>query len=309
MRRSATFAAILAAGAVLAAASPAAAMYHPTLGRWVQRDPTGYRDGASLVQYCRTTPVGRADPSGRTTIIPWVGDGPSLSVGGKPTEFQCRHEIAALVNQLIRLAVSKSSILKYMGREAPDAGRLAEIGKDVDKWTMEIEHRPGLIYAAYELIAYLRGSTAITPNPIWWPLAPPSVLTKLYTDLPDGRCRSLNSILHTNVEEAIHQNNYNSSNPERLKTPRTWNPDYGATSDVSNYASHFTRDVEMVLGLTGQEVLDHALTEEERRKFCTCCHYILNIAQEAVKRISAQIEAVGPIKSQIERIKNWPVAM
>jgi len=46
MRRSATFAAILAGGAVLAAASPAAAMYHPTLGRWVSRDPIGY-DSAS----------------------------------------------------------------------------------------------------------------------------------------------------------------------------------------------------------------------------------------------------------------------
>jgi len=64
MRRSATFAAILAAGAVLAAASPAAAMYHPTLGRWVQRDPIGYEDGANLHEYASTAPHNGTDPHG-----------------------------------------------------------------------------------------------------------------------------------------------------------------------------------------------------------------------------------------------------
>jgi len=84
MRRSATFAAILAAGAVLAAASPAAAMYHPTLGRWVQRDPVGYVNHMALYEYCHSTPPMLADPLG-------------LSVPGKVSEdrFEVHDSTAA----------------------------------------------------------------------------------------------------------------------------------------------------------------------------------------------------------------------
>jgi len=39
-------------------------MYHPTLGRWMQRDPIGYADGMSLYQYCRSGPLVSVDPRG-----------------------------------------------------------------------------------------------------------------------------------------------------------------------------------------------------------------------------------------------------
>jgi len=39
-------------------------MYHPTLGRWIQRDPIGYADGMSLYEYAGSSPVGGVDPSG-----------------------------------------------------------------------------------------------------------------------------------------------------------------------------------------------------------------------------------------------------
>ncbi|MBM4018399.1 MAG: hypothetical protein FJ288_08765 [Planctomycetes bacterium] len=68
MRRSTTFAAILAAGAVLAAASPAAAMYHPTLGRWVQRDPIGHQAGMNLLAYAWSEPVGHVDADGNSPV-------------------------------------------------------------------------------------------------------------------------------------------------------------------------------------------------------------------------------------------------
>jgi len=38
--------------------------YHPTLGRWIERDPEGYVDGMSLYQYCQSNPVGMTDPTG-----------------------------------------------------------------------------------------------------------------------------------------------------------------------------------------------------------------------------------------------------
>ncbi|MCY2929466.1 MAG: RHS repeat-associated core domain-containing protein [Planctomycetota bacterium] len=39
-------------------------VYHPGLGRWLQRDPIGYRDGMSLYQYVRSAPLGMVDPQG-----------------------------------------------------------------------------------------------------------------------------------------------------------------------------------------------------------------------------------------------------
>lgn len=38
--------------------------YHPTLGRWVQRDPIGYVDGMSLYEYGQSAPTSATDPHG-----------------------------------------------------------------------------------------------------------------------------------------------------------------------------------------------------------------------------------------------------
>jgi len=38
--------------------------YHPTLGRWLQRDRIGYADGMGLYQYARSRPACATDPSG-----------------------------------------------------------------------------------------------------------------------------------------------------------------------------------------------------------------------------------------------------
>jgi RHS repeat-associated protein len=38
--------------------------YHPTLGRWLQRDPIGYHDGMNLYEYVRSGPVTFLDPFG-----------------------------------------------------------------------------------------------------------------------------------------------------------------------------------------------------------------------------------------------------
>ncbi len=42
-------------------------MYHPPLGRWLQRDPIEYEDGMNLYQYVRSAPVGLLDPEGTQT--------------------------------------------------------------------------------------------------------------------------------------------------------------------------------------------------------------------------------------------------
>jgi RHS repeat-associated protein len=42
-------------------------VYKSDLGRWVQRDPAGYTDGANLYEYVMSQPVGMRDPMGLTS--------------------------------------------------------------------------------------------------------------------------------------------------------------------------------------------------------------------------------------------------
>ena len=38
--------------------------YHPTLGRWLTRDPAGHGDGLNVYAYVHSGPVGALDPTG-----------------------------------------------------------------------------------------------------------------------------------------------------------------------------------------------------------------------------------------------------
>jgi len=42
--------------------------YHPTLGRWLSRDPIGYADGMSLYEYASSSPQGVVDPFGTDQV-------------------------------------------------------------------------------------------------------------------------------------------------------------------------------------------------------------------------------------------------
>lgn len=55
--------------------------YHPTLGRWIERDPAGYLDGPNLYTYCRASPNGGTDPFGLTQYT-WQADQEPLDLGG-----------------------------------------------------------------------------------------------------------------------------------------------------------------------------------------------------------------------------------
>jgi RHS repeat-associated protein len=58
-------------------------VYRPTLGRWAQRDPVGYRDGMSLYEYVRSRVGVLSDPTG-------------LSPDDKPCETERRAAAAAI---------------------------------------------------------------------------------------------------------------------------------------------------------------------------------------------------------------------
>ena len=50
-------------------ASPAMAVYHARMGRFLQRDPLGHVDGMSTYEYVRSGPVQSTDPSGKVVIF------------------------------------------------------------------------------------------------------------------------------------------------------------------------------------------------------------------------------------------------
>jgi len=41
--------------------------YHPALGRWMQREPSGYKDGLSFYEFLKSAPAVSLDPDGRKT--------------------------------------------------------------------------------------------------------------------------------------------------------------------------------------------------------------------------------------------------
>jgi hypothetical protein len=64
MKRLPFFLAAVTAFVVAALTQPALAMYHPTVGRFLQRDPIGYADGVHLTQYVAGRPLILIDPIG-----------------------------------------------------------------------------------------------------------------------------------------------------------------------------------------------------------------------------------------------------
>jgi RHS repeat-associated protein len=67
--------------------------YHPTLGRWVQRDPIGYHDGMAFYEYAISSPTISTDPSGQTIshtlgepeTTPWSKQKLPVNARGIPT--------------------------------------------------------------------------------------------------------------------------------------------------------------------------------------------------------------------------------
>lgn len=81
MRRKHFFAVLSGIVAVALLAADASATYHPTLGRWMQRDPVGYADSMGLYDYVGNSPADSADALGLLPYYPG-GRGGYLSSRG-----------------------------------------------------------------------------------------------------------------------------------------------------------------------------------------------------------------------------------
>ncbi|MBM4020327.1 MAG: hypothetical protein FJ288_18740 [Planctomycetes bacterium] len=263
MRRSATFAAILAAAAVLAAASPAAAMYHPTLGRWCQRDRQHYADGLNPYEYALAMPVGARDAKGESV--------------SREEDPQCLEDLAEQINDLICQAVTFSRVAKRGGYNRGDEGRLASLGRPPEireKWTFKV-HIAGLlawaIASVQDLLRLERGSAAVVYGLPFGRLDP-----EYYVRKPPDLCRGIGELIKTNLEEAFHQNQQKWPT-ETLEPKRSWKGvEYNT---VGYYTLAIKGDMAAVLHLSPEE--DNGFRRPQRE---CCCPRLLKMARDIAAR-------------------------
>ena len=72
-------------------------MYHPTLGRWLQRDPLGYVDGMGLYAYCAGGPAGATDAMGLTEMMTLLYKPDEMSMETRTLEWRAEWEDPSIV--------------------------------------------------------------------------------------------------------------------------------------------------------------------------------------------------------------------
>lgn len=155
---------LVVAAILLLWTGPAMAMYHPALGRWLQRDQAGDVDGMSLYQYGRSNPCARGDPSGRVVIgvAGWMLKGTSelqgilqRAVNDINADAEMRKQIRGGEGESLEMTIGcvgwdEGKIIRLLEeyRKRKDEGLMAVDGMDC--WKEEVV-----------LVGYSDGATAI----------------------------------------------------------------------------------------------------------------------------------------------------
>ena len=210
-------------------------VYHPLLGLWLQRDPSGYQDGAGLYEYVMSAPIVSRDPF------------------GEMTEDECFKALANEINNLTSLAGQLSAHAQRMGRDRGDAGRASRLVSSSEeewKWRFKVHYV---------------GDSEEGDAGVHYVVPIGSVSRKNYANvLGNPRlCRGIGTLIETNIHEAIHQKQQGISMSETLDPPREWKPGPdppaaagvggGPQRRVENYAGQIADDVSSVLNLDAQE--------------------------------------------------------
>jgi len=99
--------------------------YDPGLGRWLQRDPAGYVDGASLYEYVRSMPTQSVDPTGLATIGEAVASHCRAVHCNHITGWLSRSEQDKCVDKCRRNLPQRQKFLIWYRHELADMGWLS----------------------------------------------------------------------------------------------------------------------------------------------------------------------------------------
>jgi len=91
--------------------------YHPTLGRWVQRDPAGYVDGMGLYEYALSSPSGYLDPAGQDALPP-----PGAPMGQHTLKIIPTKGHAAIADEIVAKMQDMCPCFDYPRKRAGGSG-------------------------------------------------------------------------------------------------------------------------------------------------------------------------------------------
>ena len=130
--------------------------YSPVLGRWLTRDPIGYRGGINLYGYVESDPVGMVDPEGTKWTIVRDGKARATVEGQKGDTINSLLQTKDNHGHLVRLAADEyKKWLEPIGNSALPASATAPLKCD-EKFTI-----PNTILAS-------RGDIDSIAGLVWW---------------------------------------------------------------------------------------------------------------------------------------------
>jgi len=237
-------------------ADVAQAVYHPTVGRWLTRDPIGHADSMNTYEYAIGEPTIEVDPSGE-------------SVSGDE-DPHCLLDLAKEINGLIVQAVNYSHIAKAGAYDRGDGGRLTSLGHGsevIEKWTFNAQFVSSLVLGQ-------TGNASVSHGliPVGW------LHGDNYVRKPVNRCRGIGELIETNLEEAVHQKQQGPLNkPHTLVPAKEWKD--VKYRDLGSFVGAITDDMSAVLHLDTQEKFGFPRGEGK-----CCCPRLLKMARDIIPR-------------------------